>query len=341
MSRTFAPGTNITLPPGLSLYFSRVDAPGDEPPPVAGVVDVAVLDMHHGYPNLGHASIVESVLNWGHEERVRREGAAPGFRVISYDVRSRGAVPTSRASRFPIVIGSGGPGALDPRDNDGIAAASQGVNENPSWEAPLWRFFDEILGSPGTSFLAICHSFGVLARWAGVAEAALRPESKGGKSAGIVSNVLSESAHRHPWFRGYWVENGGPRVHVLDSRLFDLVPTGRGHAEFLAFESKNGGGTPGEAMTMLELVRGADGILPRIWGVNHHPEIGDRGLQRERLQRLWEREEVTEAWYLERRRALDAWNAEAATEHGLQKTSEYTFEKPVRALIARAFDERG
>jgi hypothetical protein len=341
MSRSFAPGTNITLAPGLSLYFSRVDAPGDEPPPVDGVVDVAVLDMHHGYPNLGHASIVESLLNWGHEERVKRDGWAPGFRVISYDVRTHGAVPTSAASRFSVVVGSGGPGAIDPRNNDGVVAASQGVNEDPAWEAPLFRFFDKVLASPETSLLAICHSFGVLVRWAGVAEAVLRPDSKGGKSAGIVSNVLADSAHTHPWFREYWVENGGPQVHVLDSRLFDLVPTGRGAAELLAFESRNGHGVSGEAVTMVELVRDADGVLPRIWGVNHHPEIGDRGLQRERLQRLWERGEVNEAWYLERRRALDAWNAEAATEHGLQTTSDFTFEKPLRRLIARAFDERG
>jgi hypothetical protein len=340
MTRTFAPGTNITLPPGLSLYFSRAEAPGDEPPPVPGVVDVAVLDMHHGYPNLGHASIVESLLNWGHEERMKRAGRAPGFRVISYDVRCGGAVPSS-ASRFPLVVGSGGPGALDPRDNDGVTAASQGVKENPSWEAPLWRFYDAILDSPGTSFLAICHSYGVLVRWAGVAEAVLRPPSKGGKSAGIVSNVLSESARKHPFFRDYWVENGGPEVHVLDSRLFDLVATGRGSADVLAFESRNGHGTPGEAITMVELVREADGVLPRIWGVNHHPEIGDTGLQRERLQRLWDRREVTEEWYRERRTALDGWNAEAATQHGLQRTSDFTFERPLRRAIARAFDEAG
>ena len=39
---------------------------------------------------------------------------------------------------------------------------------------------------------------------------------------------------------------------------------------------------------MLEFAHVAGSALPRVWGVNHHPEIGDVGLQRERLQRLWE-----------------------------------------------------
>ena len=71
-----------------------------------------------------------------------------------------------------------------------------------------------------------------------------------------------------------------------------------------------------------------------MWGVNHHPEIGDVGLQRERLQRLWENGGVTPAWFQERLSALDAWNASAATEHGLQKTTAWTFERPLRLHLA-------
>jgi len=324
------------VPPGLGLSYVRVNARGDEPPPERGLVDVAVLDMHHGYANLGHASIVESLLNYAHDARQGRAGA-PSFRVISYDVRRGFAVPSSPA-RFPLVVGSGGPGALDPRENDGVSPGSQGILENPEWEAPVFRFFDGVYATPGTAMLGICHSFGLLSRWAGVARAVLRGPERGGKSAGIVTNVLTDDARGHPFFGGYFAENGGPEVKVLDSRLFDLLPTGSGAARPLAFDCDHGGTGRGEAVTMFELARLPGGTVPRIWGVNHHPEIGDVGLQRERLERLRENGGVSDAWYRERLAALDAWNASAATEQGLQRTTHWTFEKPLRIHLERALE---
>ena len=299
-------------------------------------MDVAVLDMHHGYANLGHASIVESLLNYAHDARRGRAGA-PSVRVISYDVRRGLAVP-SLAARFPLVVGSGGPGALDPRENDGTSAGSQGILENPEWESPLFRFFDGVLASPGTAMLGICHSFGLLSRWAGVARAVLRGPERGGKSAGIVTNVLTYDAWAHPFFGDYFAENGGPEVKVLDSRLFDLLPTGSGAARPLAFDCDHGGAGRGVAVTMFEFARLQGGIAPRVWGVNHHPEIGDVGLQRERLERLRENGGVSDAWYRERLAALDAWNASAATEQGLQRTTHWTFEKPLRIHLERALE---
>jgi hypothetical protein len=52
------------------------------------------------------------------------------------------------------------------------------------------------------------------------------------------------------------------------------------------------------------------------------------------------RGEVSEEWVIERRAALEAWNASAATERHLQTTAAYTFERPLRKYISRAFDER-
>jgi hypothetical protein len=340
MRSTYPGASTLSIAPSLAadlwLNYVRVDDARDEPAPEPGVLDVAVLDMHHGYPNLGHASIVETLLSIAHDER-RRLGKPSGFRVISYDVRAGLAVPASSPARFPLIVGTGGPGALDPRDNDGKAEASQGVKEDPSWEAPLWRFFDRVLSEERTSFFAVCHSFGVLARWSGLAEAVLRPPSKGGKSHGPVTNLLTPAAEAHPYFCDYYRESG-PEVQVLDSRLYDLVPVRSLPGATLAYES-NGGGLPGEAVTMLELARDRGGVLPRVWGVNHHPEIGDKGLQRERLKRLAARGGVSAEWLKERREALDAWNHSAATEHRLQTTSSYTFEMPLRRLISRALEE--
>jgi hypothetical protein len=327
------------VPPGLGLSYARVGTPAEEPPPDAGAVDVAVLDMHHGYPNLGHASIVESLLNYAHDERARRGGHAPAVRVLSYDVRAGHALP-SDVARFPLVVGTGGPGALDPRENDGVSPGSQGVREDPAWEAPLFRYFDAVMRTPDVALLGICHSFGVLSRWAGAARAALRSPDKGGKSAGIVTNVLTDETWGHPFFGDYFADNGGPEVKVLDSRLYDLLPTGSGAARPLAFECEPGCTRPGDAVTMLEFARVAGSALPRVWGVNHHPEIGDVGLQRERLHRMWENGGVTEAWFRERLTALDAWNESAATEYGLQRTTSWTFERPLRLHLARIFDER-
>ena len=318
------------------MSYARVDRPGDEPPPLRNMVDVAVLDMHHGFANLGHASVVDRLMRIGQEERKRLGASSPGVRIVSYDVRSGSAVPGS-ASRFALVVGTGGPGALDPRENDGVSPYSQGIREDPSWESPLWRFFDRVLSHRPTAFLGICHSFGLLARWSGFGAAVARSPEKG-KSAGVVSNLLTDEARTHPWFGGLYHASAGGRIQVLDSRLFDILPTGRGGAEVLAWEATPEG-AKGEAITMAELDRDADGT-PRVWAVNHHPEIGDAGEQRARLLRIAASRQLSESWLVERMQALEAWNASEAAERRLQITSSYTFEGPVRTILSRALVAR-
>jgi hypothetical protein len=224
--------------------------------------------------------------------------------------------------------------------NDGESPHAQGVKEDPAWEGPLFSFFDRILSEEKTHFLGICHSYGLLARWAGAAEAVLRPPEKGGKSMGAVQNVLTVAAKHHPWFSGLYRVRKGPVIQVLDSRLFDLIPTNRGDVNFLAFETNGRPDSPGEAVTMLEFARDPDGFGPRVWGLNSHPEIGDRGQQRARLRSLAESGEVSAQWVEERDKALDAWNNSKATERGLQWTSSFAFEGPVRRIIARAMLEQ-
>jgi len=297
---------------------------------------VAVLDMNHGFPNLGHASVVGRLERIGAEERDRIGRSAPEVRVVSYDVRRGLAIPSS-ASRFPIVVGTGGPGALDPRQNDGVSPLAQGIAEDPAWEAPLWRFFDALLARRGTALFGICHTFGLLARWAGFGEAVARGPEKG-KSAGAVANRLTGEAEAHPWFGGYYRTSREGRVRVLDSRLFDILPSGRGSGTILAHEA-SADGEGGEAVTMVELDRFADGS-PRIWAVNHHPEIGGAAEQRESLMRLASGREVGPGWLEERLRALDAFDVSQETERELRATRAFTFEEPVRAVLARALAER-
>jgi hypothetical protein len=240
-----------------SLHYVRVEKAGDEPPVVPGIVDVAVLDMHHGFPNLGHFSIVDTLLGMGRDERALIGPGAPEFRVVSFDVRGGLAVPAS-AERYTVVVGTGGPGDIDPRRNDGIAEFSQGVAEDPSWEAPLFRFFDEAQRNENLALLAICHSFGLLCRWSGMAEPVLRGPEKGGKSHGPVSNVLTEEARTHP---------GSPATEACRRRrevLDGLRPAHLGAARVLAHESNGKPEARRSPHDDGDRPR-PDGLHPRMW----------------------------------------------------------------------------
>ena len=120
-------------------------------------------------------------------------------RVLSYDVRRGHCIPDVPGKRHGIYVGTGGPGHLDPRLNDGISPGSQGIAEDPGWEGPLFGLFDANRADDDAALLAVCHTFGVMCRWLGIADAVLRGPEKGGKSSGIVDNVLTDAALRQLW----------------------------------------------------------------------------------------------------------------------------------------------
>ena len=47
----------------MAAASTRVERAGDLPPAELDVIDVALLDMHHGWPNLGHDALVHGVQN--------------------------------------------------------------------------------------------------------------------------------------------------------------------------------------------------------------------------------------------------------------------------------------
>jgi len=130
-----------SAPCGVFEYV-RVERPEDVPPADPHAVDVAVLDMNHGWPNLGHDSLVHAVMDASCEAIESLEAAGLRVRVLSYDVRRCGMVPEPPGSRFSLYLGTGGPGHIDPRRNDGIAPESQGIRENPEWEEVTFQLFD-------------------------------------------------------------------------------------------------------------------------------------------------------------------------------------------------------
>ena len=221
---------------------------------------------------------------------------------------------------------------------------SQGIREDPAWEAPLFRCFDALRAHPEGVLLGVCHTFGVMCRWLGVADADLRGPEKGGKSAGILENVLTPAAARtHPWF-GPEPAGGLPsqRMRILDSRLYDLIP----HDELLRDGSppsptrRSASAARPAALTMLEVgADRADG-MPRILGVNHHPRSSTgRGSWRSCGDACGAARSTTD-WYEERSPHADGSPRRSRRRAALALTSSYTLPGPLRYHLLRRLRRR-
>ena len=311
-------------------FFEFVVAADSTPAADSRFIDVALLDMHHGWPNVGHDSLVHAILDLAEECRETLNDLDAKIRVISFDVRRRLRIPEGNG-RFVLYVGTGGPGHLEPKYNDGVSQFSQGIAETGAWEAPLFRLFDSILANPQSALIAVCHSFGLMCRWTGVAKPVLREK----KSSGVPFNVLTESARRHPWFSQFAQRlPDHQNFRVVDNRLFDLIVEDNCGAECLSFETEKS-----STLTMVEIARDPDGIMPRILGVNHHPEIIDREHVLAVLDEKRKHHAVSENWFEERVSTMrDLFHGEIERQSRI--TSEYTLIGPLRHQIRRAIGER-
>jgi hypothetical protein len=329
---------------GSPFSSVHVQRPDEVPPAEERTIDVAVLDMNYGWPNLGHDSLVHAVMDAACDILSGLEDNGLSIRVVSHEIRKSGMIPEGPRGRYGLYLGTGGPGHLDPRGNDGTSPGCQGIKEDPSWEARLFSLFDAIRDDEEAALLSVCHTFGVMCRWAGVARPVLRSAEKGGKSAGIQENILTDEGRRHPWFSGLAAElPDGRRLRVMDHRLFDLIP-GRGPLRegFLAIghEARGVGGPEGEGLTMMEFARDGGGVMPRVFGVNHHPEIVDRARQMMLLQQKRERGEVSKEWSDERARIMSETHPDDSQDRLLHLTSDYTLLGPLRYHLYRQVRER-
>jgi hypothetical protein len=325
------------LESGAFLY-ARADRPDEAPTPDPHVIDVHVLDMNHGWPNVGHDALVMAIRTVTCDLAESLLSTGLRVRAVSCDVRRGGVLPPAPGPLGGVYVGTGGPGHLDPAQNDGVTFGSQGIAEDPSWEAPLFGLFDAIRAEPEAALIGVCHTFGVMSRWLDVAAPVLRGPEKGGKSAGITENLLTSEAASHPWFRSLVDESpGGARIRILDSRLYDLLPRPElaSRVTPLGFETTGPGGPAGEAVTMWEAERDVTGRMPRIFGVNHHPEIVDRTRV---LMLLWQkraRGEVSHDWYAERAQAMTVTLRDEDADRRLDLTSRYTLFGPLRYYMHR------
>jgi len=319
---------HVRLAPGAPL-------PDRDP----NIVDVAVLDMNHGWPNVGHEGVVAAFKEAACELSTPLAGAGLSIRAISFDVRRALQVPDPRDERFAIYVGTGGPGHINPRLNDGSDPLAQGVAEDPSWEAPLFRLFDAIAERDDAALLAVCHTFGLMCRWLDVALPVARGPEKGGKSEGVLDNLLTDAAREHPLFAAFARQLGPPgRLRVLDSRIYDLIPkAGAGRrVAIMATETLGVDGPPGEAMTMMEVARDGSGRMPRVFGVNHHPEIIDRANLMGMLKIKLQRGEISKEWYDLRMSTLWEHFPDERRDRELHATSDFTFLGPLRFHVTRA-----
>jgi hypothetical protein len=320
-----------------TFEYVRVERPEDVPAADSRAIDVAVLDMNHGWPNLGHDSLVHAVMDASGEAVEALEEAGLRVRVLSFDVRRSGILPGPPGPRYSLYLGTGGPGHIDPHENDGAAPYAQGIRENAAWEEPAFRLFDAIRADDRAALLAVCHTFGILCRWSGAAVPVLRSPAKG-KCTGVLENVLAGTAAEHPWFRRF-AEALGPnaRLRVVENRLFDLVPRPDrpAWAVPIGFETLGVGGTPGDAVTMIEFARDRGGVMPRVFAVNHHPEILDRSRQSLILNQKRDRGEVTDEWYRERLEILTRDFPDEDVDRRLRLTSDFTLLGPLRFHLYR------
>jgi hypothetical protein len=335
----------LTTCPAKSVFsVTHVARPGDVPPADARTIDVAVLDMHHGWPNLGHDAIVHAMQNAICDIAAWLAQGGLHVRVLSYDVRRGHMLPELHGGRHALYVGTGGPGHLDPRRNDGVSEGAQGIAEDPAWEAPLFRLFDGIRTADDAALLGVCHTFGVMCRWLGIADAVLRGAEKGGKSSGIVDNVLAGDVTAHPWFSRF--ADALPdhrRFRVLDNRLYDLIPgpsLATSGVAAIAHETTDAGDA-GPGVTMIEVARMADGVMPRILGVNHHPEVVNRPRLLVLLEEKYARGDVSREWYDERKATLTEPVADEWGDRLLHLTSSYTFMGPLRYHLYRQARLRG
>ncbi|HSD67074.1 MAG TPA: hypothetical protein VLF95_10255, partial [Vicinamibacteria bacterium] len=95
--------------------YARVERPADVPAADPRAIDVAVLDMNHGWPNLGHDSLVHAVMDASCEAIEVLEEVGLRVRVLSFDVRRSGVLPEGPGPRYALYVGTGGPGHIDPR----------------------------------------------------------------------------------------------------------------------------------------------------------------------------------------------------------------------------------
>ena len=189
-------------------------------------VDVAVLDMNHGWPNLGHDSLVHAVMDASCEVTARARGgrAARAGAVVRRAPlgHAAGARPEPR---FSLYLGTGGPGHLDPRANDGVRPESQGIREDAVVGASRRS---AVRRDPAPTSRRRCSPSATPSACCAAGRARPRPCCAGRRRASAAASSRTCWRCRRPSTPGSAASPSslGPsaRLRVVENRLFDLIP---------------------------------------------------------------------------------------------------------------------
>lgn len=197
-------------------------------------IQVAILDMNDGNPNMGIDCLIEIIVNWGNQKN----------KVIQYqifDVRQKGEIPSLE---FDIYLSSGGPGS--PLDSSQY-----------QWDQKYTQWLDKIVAS-NKLVLLICHSFQIACRHFNFGNVCLRKS----KQIGVLPVHLIED---NPLFEGLQ-----DPFYALESRSYQIIEPHDENlknmgAKIIALEKHR---------PEVPLERAVMGIQfsPFMYGVQFHPE---------------------------------------------------------------------
>jgi len=95
------------------------------------------------------------------------------------------------------------------------------------------------------------------------------------------------------------------------------------------------------AIAGFERARDEGGVMPRVFGVNHHPEIVNRARLLDTLEKQFERGDVNREWYEGRKKTLTEPVADQWGDRLIHLTSSYTFMAPLRFHLYKLARLRG
>ncbi|MEZ4699888.1 MAG: hypothetical protein R2834_06130 [Rhodothermales bacterium] len=218
-------------------------------------INVAILDLYNGEPNLGMHAIERFLLNG------RAHYSGRSFTWKTFDVRRRSEVPDLS---YDLYISSGGPGS----PFEGVGTAWEDAYF--SWLDRLWTF-NESHRAEGRArhVLFICHSFQLMCRHFGVAEVTRRRS----ESFGVFPVNPTSAGVQDPLFQGL-----GDPFYAADFRHWQVVHRHERRieelgAQILAREKFRPHVALEQAIMALR-------VSPEMVGVQFHPEAHPPGMLR-------------------------------------------------------------
>jgi homoserine O-succinyltransferase len=197
-------------------------------------IQVAILDMNDGNPNMGIDCLIDIITRWGDQKN-----KAIQYQV--FDVRKKGEIPSLD---FDIYLSSGGPG-------------SPIESSQEQWDQAYTLWLDKILAS-NKLVLLICHSFQIACRHFNIGNVCLRKS----KQIGVLPVHFIED---NPLFEGLQ-----DPFYALESRSYQIIEPHDENlkkigAKIIALEKHR---------PEVPLERALMGIQfsPYMYGVQFHPE---------------------------------------------------------------------